>query len=83
MAREAAEKRAELERKRQEAEENARKQRREDYQKKLAAVMDATSQKDRVRDTCGGSVLPQSLLLQMLQENQKVFLLLRIDYIQY
>ena len=62
MAREAAEKRAELDRKRQEAEENARKQRREDYQKKLAAVMDATSQKDRVRDTCSGSVLPQGCL---------------------
>ena len=62
MAREAAEKRAELERKRQEAEENARKQRREDYQKKLAAVMDATSQKDRVSDTSSGSVLPQSCL---------------------
>ena len=48
IEREAAERRAELERKRQEAEEEAKRRRREDYQRKLAAVMEATNQKDRV-----------------------------------
>jgi len=47
VAREAAEKRAELERQRQEAEEQARRQRQEDYKRKLAAVLDATNQKER------------------------------------
>jgi len=47
IAREAAEKRAELERRRAEAEENAKKERREDYERKLAAVMNATCQKER------------------------------------
>jgi len=50
IAREAAEKRAELERRRAEAEENAKKERREDYERKLAAVMNATCQKERVRN---------------------------------
>ncbi|XP_063683001.1 capping protein inhibiting regulator of actin dynamics-like isoform X8 [Bolinopsis microptera] len=47
IANEAAEKRAELERRRAEAEENAKRERREDYERKLAAVMNATCQKER------------------------------------
>ena len=48
VEREAREKREALERQRQEAEERARRERKEDYDRKLAAVMNATNQTERV-----------------------------------
>ena len=49
MEREARERREALERQRQEAEERARRERKEAYDAKLAAVMNASNQTERVR----------------------------------